>query len=105
MTSEPGGSRLRALWGGTGADGSPQLRSAFAFALPADPRWAGALASVTLSGPGGSVTLDTGSDQPMAIVRDPRTGQIRAILGNRAQAQALAETLDVPKADHPLTLS
>jgi len=92
------------LWGGTGADGRPQLQpvfivnappalparggdhllrgldasggelfflrfdmpeiadsdgqSTFAYALSAHPGWADALASVTLSGPGGSVALD-----------------------------------------------
>jgi len=128
------------LWGGTGADGRPDLhpvfivdappalpasggdhqlrgldaaggelfslrfdmpeiadadgQSAFAFALPADPRWADALASVTLSGPGGAVTLDSNTDQPMTILQDMRTGQIRAILRNRARAQAVAATLN-----------
>jgi len=69
-------------------------QSAFAFALPADPRWADALASVTLSGPGGSVTLDSNTDQPMTILQDTRTGQVRAILRDRARAQTLARTLN-----------
>ena len=68
--------------------------SVFAFALPADPGWAEALASVTLSGPGGSVALDGDGDRPTAIVRDPRTGEVRAILRDRARAQALAATLN-----------
>ena len=68
--------------------------SAFAFALPADPGWAESLASVTLSGPGGSVTLDGDGDRPTAILRDPRTGEIRAILRDTARAQALAATLN-----------
>lgn len=38
----------------TDADG----RGSFLFALPADPAWAGNLASITLSGPAGSATLD-----------------------------------------------
>ena len=54
--------------------------SSFAFVLPARPGWAGALASITLSGPGGSVTVDGESDLPMAILRNPRTGQVRGIL-------------------------
>ena len=74
------------------ADGGGE--SAFAFALPADPGWAEALASVTLSGPGGSAMLHGDSDQPMAILLDPRTGQVRAILRDRARAQALAATLN-----------
>ena len=54
--------------------------SSFVFALPAQPGWAGALASVTLSGPAGTAALDGDSDIPMAILRDPRTGQVRGIL-------------------------
>ena len=55
-------------------------RASFAFVLPVQPEWAGSLASITLAGPGGAVTLDRDSDQPMTILRDPLTGQVRAIL-------------------------
>ena len=54
--------------------------SSFAFILPVRPEWEGNLASITLTGPGGSFTLDGGSDLPMAILRNPLTGQIRGIL-------------------------
>ena len=54
--------------------------SSFAFALPAQRGWEGYLESITLSGPGGSVTLDTDSNLPMAILRNPRNGQVRGIL-------------------------
>ncbi len=54
-------------------------RSAFAFTLPARQEWAGSLAAITLSGPGGSFTLDESSDRAAAIVRDPLTGQVRGI--------------------------
>jgi hypothetical protein len=54
--------------------------SAFVFVVPAEPGWEGALASITLTGPGGSFTLDGESDTPMAILRDSRNGQVRAIL-------------------------
>ena len=54
--------------------------SSFAFVVPADPAWADALASITLSGPAGSATLDGNTDRPMAILRAARTGQVRAIL-------------------------
>jgi len=67
------------------ADGNGGL--GFAFAVPVQPGWAGALASLTLSGPGGSFTLDTLNGEggrpaavPAAIVRDPATRQVRAIL-------------------------
>ena len=77
--------------------------SSFVFALPAQPGWADALASVVLTGPAGTTTLDGGSDIPMAIVRDPLTGQVRGILrdppaANEAAADAVggrAPGLDV----------
>ena len=50
----------------------------FAFVLPVGPAWE-ALASVTLSGPGGTATLDASTDRPVSIWRD-RDGQVRAIL-------------------------
>ncbi len=59
----------------TDADG----RSAFVYALPVQQEWAGALASITLSGPGGSFTLDGSGDRAAAILRDPETGEVRAI--------------------------
>ena len=47
---------------------------------PVQAEWRDKLASVTLSGPGGSVTLDGNAGRSMAIARNPRTGQIRAFL-------------------------
>ena len=52
----------------------------FAFALPVRADWADRLASITLSGPAGSVSLDGDSDHAMTILRDPRTGEVRGIL-------------------------
>ena len=54
--------------------------SSFVFVLPVRPGWERDLASITLSGPGGPVTLDGESDLPMAILRNPQTGQVRGIL-------------------------
>lgn len=54
--------------------------SSFAFILPARAGWESTLATITLTGPGGSVTLDGDSDLSMAILRNPRTGQVRGIL-------------------------
>ncbi|MYI46655.1 MAG: hypothetical protein F4123_09825, partial [Gemmatimonadetes bacterium] len=54
--------------------------SSFAFVVPAPSGWDGALATITLAGPGGSVTLDADTDLAMAILRNPRTGQVRGIL-------------------------
>ena len=56
--------------------------SSFAFVLPVGAGWEGTLSRITLSGPGGSVALDAESDLSMAVLRDPRTGQIRGILGD-----------------------
>ena len=54
--------------------------SSFAFALPVRAGWEGRLATITLSGPYGSVTLDGESDIRMAILRNPHTGHVRGIL-------------------------
>ena len=54
--------------------------SSFVFSLPVRTEWAGVLGSITLSGPEGSTTVDQATDQPMAILRDPASGQIRGIL-------------------------
>ena len=64
--------------------------SSFAFVLPGEPDWAGNLASITLSGPGGSVTLDSDTDIPMAILLNPSTGQVRGILRDLPQADRAA---------------
>ena len=73
--------------------------SSFAFALPVRAGWEDSLATITLSGPGGSVTLDGDSDIPMAILRDPQTGQVRAFLRDAEDpltVQADAEGALVP---------
>ena len=64
--------------------------SSFAFVLPVEPGWAVRLASITLSGPGGSVTLDSDTDTPLFILVDPSTGQVRGILRDPPQADASA---------------
>ncbi len=66
--------------------------SSFAFVLPVRPGWEGTLASITLSGPGGSARLDGDTDLPMAILRNPRTRQIRGIISNPPlETQAAAD--------------
>ena len=64
--------------------------SSFAFVLPVEPGWAVSLASITLSGPGGSVTLDSDTDIPLFILVDPSTRQVRGILRDLPQAGASA---------------
>ena len=69
--------------------------SSFVFVLPVRPGWEGGLASVTLSGPSGSVTLDEETNLPMAILRNPLTGQIQGILRDpppTITTQAVADT-------------
>ncbi len=66
----------------TVADGDG--RSSFVFALPVRGRWDEELASITLSGPGGSVRLDEETDRAVTILRDSGTGEIRGILRGRA---------------------
>ena len=68
--------------------------SSFAFALPVRAGWEDNLATITLNGPGGAVTLDGESNIPMAILRDPRTGQVRGFLREPPPAtQAAAEAV------------
>ncbi len=55
-------------------------QSSFVLALPLRDEWAGAVESITLSGPAGSTAMDLLTDRPMAIVRDPQSRQVRAIL-------------------------
>jgi len=54
--------------------------SSFEFVLPVDPEWKGNLTSITLTGPGGSFTLDGDTDRPMVILRNPQSGQVRGFL-------------------------
>ena len=71
-------------------------RSAFAFALPVREGWAGALASITISGPGGSFALDGESDRAAAIVRDPLTGRVRAIFRDAPPGILAAAAMAAP---------
>ena len=64
--------RMAEIADGDGGEG-------FTFALPVEPAWATELAALSLRGPGGSVEIAEGSAPPMAILRDPATGQVRAI--------------------------
>ena len=71
--------------------------ASFVFTLPVDAGWRNNLGSITLSGPGGSATLDESTDRPMAILRDPQTGQVRAFLSDLpSAAQAAADAVGRP---------
>ena len=70
--------------------------ASFSFALPVAPDWSERLASITLTGPGDSFTLDDGSDRPMTILLNPRTGQVRGILREPQAAEfATGQDLEV----------
>ena len=71
-------------------EGEEEVGSSFAFMLPARPGWEDALAAITLSGPGGDVTLDADDNRPMAILRNPVTGQVRGFLSDLPQANQAA---------------
>lgn len=76
--------------------------SAFAFALPVRPEWAGRLARITLSGPGGTAVLDGRTDRPMVILRDPGSGRVRGFLrdfGPGAEPGAAAAETDARLAE------
>ena len=53
--------------------------ASFAFVLPSEDRWED-LASVTLSGPDGTITLNASTHRPSVIVRDPESGQVQRIM-------------------------
>ena len=53
-------------------------RSSFVYAVPVT--WTDALTSISLVGGDASVVLDAASYSPLTIVRDPATGQVRAML-------------------------
>ncbi|WP_428273460.1 Ig-like domain-containing protein [Candidatus Palauibacter sp.] len=58
--------------------------STFVFALPVSPGWADRLAAIEVSAPEGVATLDRTEGPSMALLRDPRTGRVRAILRDLA---------------------
>ena len=61
-------------------------RTGFVFAIPVT--WEGAISRIRLSGGEESFVLDGDTDLPMTILRDPVTGQVRAIL-RRPLTQAM----------------
>ena len=71
----------------------------FVFALPARAEWANTLASISLSGPAGSVVLDSETDRPTSILRDASTGQVRAILRNPRNGQIRGNLRDLAGPD------
>lgn len=63
----------------------------FAFAVPAKPEWADALAGLTVSGPGGSATIGHGDADGIALLlTDIGSGQVRGILRHGHKAPDLS---------------
>lgn len=79
--------------------------SSFVFTIPAPEEWANRLASITLSGPGGSSTLDRDSDMPMAILRNPESGQIRRFVRDLPPGPAALEEAERLAAETGFELS
>jgi len=57
---------------------APGESSHFVFTVPVQEGWAGSVASITLSGPAGSVTMDEDTDDAMTIALAGKSGPIRA---------------------------
>ena len=70
--------------------------ASFAFALPVRQGWSETLATITLEGPGGRVTLAKEVNMPpMVIVRDSDTGRIQAILQGVVDVLSLQSSFEV----------
>ena len=68
--------------------------SSFAFVLTVRSEWEGDLASITVTGPGGSDTLNGETVRPLAILRNPRNGQVRGFLRGPARSVAAESALN-----------
>ncbi len=62
------------------AGGMPQGGGTFAFVLPMAPTELTGLSQLTVAGPAGAAQMAAESRPPMALVTDPATGQVLAIL-------------------------
>lgn len=76
-------------------------RSSFVLVLPIRDEWAGTLESITLSGPAGSTAMDGTTDQPMAILRDPDSRQVRAVLRGEDAADLVGMAADAAGSRRP----
>ena len=56
----------------------------FLFALPAEPRWANALATITLSGPEGHASIDQDGELIMSLLFEETSGKLRGVLRDQA---------------------
>ena len=77
---------------GLGADGRTEFSLSFSptpleygggdfvFFVPWEPHWADSLDRIVLSGPEGEYTLARSGEPPLAVITDPSSGRIRAII-------------------------
>ncbi len=74
-----------------------ERRAGFAFAIPASPEWADALAEVELTGPVGSDMINADSNRPILILRERSSGHVRALLrGESATGTSLDAVTAAP---------
>ncbi|MYG36498.1 MAG: hypothetical protein F4205_13500 [Gemmatimonadetes bacterium] len=73
--------------------------TSFAFTLPVEEEWDGSIASISLSGPGGTALLTHDTDRPVTILRDATTGRIRGIL--RGESAGFADPDMASGSIHP----
>ena len=71
-------------------------RAGFAYTIPIRRTWAGSLAEVELTGPGGSITIDETTNRPAVILRDRTTGRVRAIVRDGPVAETATAVDAVP---------
>ena len=67
-------------WSGIATDGEGHVTEIFFFTIPIEDGWENSLERITLAGPEGEVTVDSGDRRSITVVTDPSTGRIRAIL-------------------------
>ncbi len=72
----------------------------FVFAIPYEPSWETALEEIRLTGPEGEARRSaTGEQPPMAVVRDPVGGRVRAIVRDPGTLENVDGELDILMSD------
>lgn len=61
-------------------------RLGFAYAVPVQGEMVALLEEITLSGPGGAITMDRDTNEPAVILRDRMSGQVRGLLRDLPQS-------------------
>jgi len=72
----------------------------FVFSIPYDPSWEVALEEIRLTGPEGEARRNANGEQPpMAVVRDPGGGRVRAIVRDPGSLENVGAGLDILMSD------